>query len=97
MLDCIAGLQTPDSGRIALAEGVYFNFAEKVDLPPQHRHVAYVFQSLALFPHLTVEENIAYGLFACGAAERRERTDRRDAGISYRTISAAQTARTLRR
>lgn len=76
MLDCIAGLQTPDSGRIALAEGVYFNFAEKVDLPPQHRHVAYVFQSLALFPHLTVAENIAYGLFACGAGERQERTDR---------------------
>ena len=38
--------------------------------------MAYVFQSLALFPHLTVEENIAYGLFACGTTERRDRVDR---------------------
>ncbi len=49
---------------------------KKLTCLQQHRHVAYVFQSLALFPHLTVEENIAYGLFACGPAERQERTDR---------------------
>jgi molybdate transport system ATP-binding protein len=76
ILDCIAGLQAPDSGRISLGESPYFDFAHKVDLPPQRRHVAYVFQSLALFPHLTVEGNIAYGLFNCSATERQERTDR---------------------
>jgi molybdate transport system ATP-binding protein len=76
ILDCIAGLQIPDTGRISLAEKVFFDAAAHIELPPQHRQVAYVFQSLALFPHLSVEQNIAYGLFSCGPAERQERIER---------------------
>ena len=69
LLDCIAGLVRPDAGRIAIAEQVLLDSNRDINLPPQQRHVAYVFQTLALFPHMTVEENIAYGLL--GSKERR--------------------------
>lgn len=73
LLDCIAGLQTPDAGRISLGEEVFFDAAEKISLPPQRRLLAYVFQSLALFPHLTVEDNVAYGLLSDATPRRRMR------------------------
>lgn len=76
ILDCIAGLQAPDSGRISLAGNVFFDSAKKIILPPQRRGIAYVFQSLALFPHLTVQENISYGLFATDPLQNRERVAR---------------------
>ena len=62
LLDCIAGLSEPDAGRIAIDGEIVFDSAEKVNVPPQVRKMAYVFQSLALFPHMTVEANVAYGL-----------------------------------
>jgi molybdate transport system ATP-binding protein len=62
LLDCIAGLVRPDAGRIAIGDHVLFDLDRGVNLAPQQRHVAYVFQSLALFPHMTVEENVVYGL-----------------------------------
>jgi molybdate transport system ATP-binding protein len=62
LLDCIAGLTPPDAGRIAINGEVLFDSAKHVDIPPQHRRVAYVFQTLALFPHMTVQSNVAYGL-----------------------------------
>jgi molybdate transport system ATP-binding protein len=62
LLDCIAGLLRPDMGRIAVGDRVLFDSATRIDSPPQQRHVAYVFQSLALFPRMSVEENVAYGL-----------------------------------
>ena len=62
MLDCIAGLQRPEQGKIAAGATLLFDSAARLDLPPQQRSVAYVFQSLALFPHLTVLENVSYGL-----------------------------------
>jgi molybdate transport system ATP-binding protein len=61
-LQAIAGLARPDSGRIALAGEPWFDAARGVDRPPQDRQVAYVFQSLALFPHLTAISNISYGI-----------------------------------
>jgi molybdate transport system ATP-binding protein len=64
LLDCIAGLQTPEAGRITLGQEVFLDADQKIFLPPQRRRVAYVFQSLALFPHLSVEENVAYGLIS---------------------------------
>ena len=76
LLDCIAGLQQPDSGEIRLDEKLYFDAARNLSLPPQHRELAYVFQSLALFPHLSVEQNIRYGLAKLAPPEQEERTQR---------------------
>jgi molybdate transport system ATP-binding protein len=62
LLDCIAGLTQPDAGQIAIDGTVLFDSEENVNVPPQRRQVAYVFQTLALFPHMAVEANVAYGL-----------------------------------
>ncbi len=72
-LQCLAGLVRPDQGRIALDERVFFDSAAGVDLRPQDRRLGYVFQGYALFPHLTVEENVAFGLKGRPARERQER------------------------
>jgi molybdate transport system ATP-binding protein len=61
-MQCIAGLMTPDEGRIQIGERVLFDSSAGVDLRPQARNVGFVFQDYALFPHLTVEENIGFGL-----------------------------------
>ncbi len=76
LLDCIAGLRKPDAGRIALVDQVFFDHAKGVDLPPQKRRVGYVFQSLALFPHLSVQENVSYGISRLPAAEQTNRVGR---------------------
>ncbi|MFZ0955760.1 MAG: ATP-binding cassette domain-containing protein, partial [Candidatus Sulfotelmatobacter sp.] len=74
LLDCIAGLIEPDSGRIAIGGQVLFDAAEPIQLPVEKRNFGYVFQDLALFPHLTVEENVEYGLSHLPSAERNQRT-----------------------
>lgn len=76
LLDCIAGLQRPEDGSVRLIEDTFFDATRGVDIPPQRRGVAYVFQSLALFPHLTVAENISYGLANRVPKDRRSRTAR---------------------
>jgi molybdate transport system ATP-binding protein len=73
VLDCIAGLAKPDSGRLAIGERVLFDAEPRTDLPVAKRHVGYVFQGLALFPHLTVEKNIQYGLAHFSQAEQARR------------------------
>ena len=73
LLDCVAGLLRPRDGRIVLGEQVLFDSARGVDLSPQARRLAYLFQSPALFPHLTVEENVAYGISRLSPTEKRER------------------------
>jgi molybdate transport system ATP-binding protein len=73
LLDCVAGLLVPDEGHISLDGEVFFDRVEKVSLPASRRRIAYVFQSLALFPHLSAEENVAYGLSEASASERSER------------------------
>jgi len=72
-LQCLAGLIHPDAGRIVVDDRVLFDSAAGVDLPPQHRRVGYVFQSYALFPHLTVGQNVAFGLRDRPRAERQAR------------------------
>ena len=76
VLDCIAGLVRPDAGRIAIGDTVVFDAERRIDVAPQHRRVAYVFQSLALFPHLTAEANVSYGLAHLPAAEQKARVAR---------------------
>ncbi len=74
-LKAIAGLMKPDEGNIASCGAVLFDGSSGVDLPPQNRRFGYVFQDLALFPHMTVRGNIEYGLTgkdAAGPAERVE-------------------------
>jgi molybdate transport system ATP-binding protein len=73
VLRCVAGLSRADAGRIALGETVLFDTADGIDLPPRQRHVGLVFQQLALFPHLSVAANIAYGLHRLPQAERSRR------------------------
>lgn len=61
VLDAIAGLREPASGRIAIGSSVVFSDADRVSLPPHERHVGYVTQDVALFPHMNVRRNIEYG------------------------------------
>lgn len=61
VLDAIAGLRQPSAGRIAIGERVVFSHAARVSLPPHERHVGYVTQDVALFPHMNVRRNIEYG------------------------------------
>jgi molybdate transport system ATP-binding protein len=74
LLDCVAGLQTPDEGTIAISDAVLFNSQSHVNLPPRRRSVAYLLQSLALFPHMTVEQNVQYGLASLSKADRDARS-----------------------
>ncbi len=69
-LDCIAGFVTPDSGRILLDDEILYDAAAKVNLRPQSRNCGYVFQNYALFPHMTLRENLVF------AAERKPRLER---------------------
>src|SRR5262249_25386595 len=74
LLRCVAGMTWPGAGRIAIGDRVLFDAPARIALAPADRRVGFVFQHLALFPHLTAAQNIAYGLSRLPAAERRERT-----------------------
>ena len=58
-LKCIAGIVAPDEGRIALDGKVFFDSEKKINLRPQERNIGYLFQNYALFPTMSVEENLA--------------------------------------
>ena len=73
LLDCVAGLATPDSGRIAVGDRILFDANSGMNLPVAKRGVGYVLQDLALFPHLTVEQNVEYGLARLTRSARRAR------------------------
>jgi len=61
-LQCLSGLLEPDAGRVVVDDRVLFDAETGVDLPPQRRQIGYVFQGYALFPHLSVADNIGFGL-----------------------------------
>ena len=69
-LKCIAGIVKPDSGRIVLNDRVLFDSETHINLPPQERHVGYLFQSYALFPHMSVMQNVLVGAKEETRAER---------------------------
>lgn len=62
VLECLAGLCRPDAGSIRLHGETLYDSAAKVWLPARQRQIGYLFQNYALFPHLTVEQNVRYGL-----------------------------------
>ncbi|HET9308250.1 MAG TPA: molybdenum ABC transporter ATP-binding protein [Candidatus Sulfotelmatobacter sp.] len=74
LLDCVAGIAAPDTGNISLAGRVLFNSAQAINLPMAQRRCGYVFQNLALFPHMTVEQNVSYGLAHLPNTDRHQRT-----------------------
>lgn len=70
-LRCIAGLEKPASGRIVLNGRVLFDSALQINRPARDRHIGFVFQNYALFPHLTIAQNIAFGLQHLPVAEQK--------------------------
>ncbi len=72
-LKCIAGVVEPDEGRIVLNDRVLFDSAARVNLRPQERRVGYLFQNYALFPNMSVEDNIGAGVLGVGRDERAAR------------------------
>ncbi len=74
-LHTIAGLVEPDSGLIRVNGVVYFDKKDGVNLPIHRRRVGYVFQESSLFPHMTVFENIAYGISGLPLAERKRKVN----------------------
>jgi len=75
LLDCVAGLTQPEEGRIVVGNDVLFDSVRAIHIPAPKRRIAYVFQTLALFPHLSAEENVAYGLRNLPEEQRRERVE----------------------
>ena len=73
-LQCIAGIQRPDRGRIVLDGTVLFDSEHRIDLPPQQRRVGFLFQQYALFPTMTVVQNIRCGAHTLPKAERESVT-----------------------
>ena len=70
-LKCIAGVERPDSGKIVLNGRTLFDSEAGIDIKPQERRVGYLFQSGALFPHMTVEENVMAGVRGGSRGEKR--------------------------
>ena len=80
-LKCIAGIERPDSGCIVLGGRTLFDSSAHVDLPPQQRRVGYLFQSYALFPTMTVEQNVRAGAAGATREERSARAAREIAAM----------------
>jgi molybdate transport system ATP-binding protein len=108
LLDCIAGLTDPDDGRILVGGEDLYDSEFKMNVPAWKRRIGYVLQDLELFPHMTAEQNVAYGLRQLDAAERQARSremlasfridhlrDRRPAQISGGERQRVALARTL--
>jgi molybdate transport system permease protein len=87
-LRAIAGLERPDRGRIVLDGRVLFDSAAGVDCPSRDRHVGLLFQNYALFPHLSVAQNIAFGISALPKDERDRRVARQIAALHLAGLEA---------
>ena len=70
-LNCLAGFAQPDDGRILVNDEIYFDRASHVNLPPRDRRCSYIFQDHALFPHMTVRENLRFAAASIPAPAKR--------------------------
>jgi len=75
LLDCLAGLTCPDLGQITVARESWFDGSRQINVPVRARRIGYVFQDLGLFPHLSVDANVQYGISRVDSSERRSRTN----------------------
>jgi molybdate transport system ATP-binding protein len=73
ILDAVAGFATPGSGRIILDDEILFDAASRVNLPPRRRHCGYVARQWALFPHMSLRDNLLFALAAFARLERHRR------------------------
>jgi len=87
LLRLLAGLDAPDTGRIAVEGRVWFDASAGVAVPPWEREIGFVAQDYALFPHLTVRDNVAFGVRAQGLP-RREAGARADAALERMGVGA---------
>jgi molybdate transport system ATP-binding protein len=71
LINILAGLITPDDGRIAVGDKVLFDGQTGINVPPEHRRIGYVFQDARLFPHLSVDQNLCYGMDLLAPDTRR--------------------------
>lgn len=75
LLHSVAGLITPDHGKIVLNDQSFFDSEKRIDLATRERRVGFLFQNFALFPHLTIAENIGFGLDGLPKSKRKQKTD----------------------
>ena len=87
-LRAIAGLETPDRGRIVLHGRVLFDSAHRINVPTRERRIGLLFQNYALFPHLTVAQNIAFGLRRAPEPERARRVERQLAAAHLENLAS---------
>ena len=92
LLNVVAGLARPDGGSVSLDGETLVGVEARVELPPERRRIGYLFQHYALFPHLSVRENIAFGLFRIDAAARAARVDRALAFLGLQRVARARPA-----
>lgn len=76
VLNVLAGLTMPDRGRITLGDEVWLDRAKSIEVPVHHRRLAYVFQNLALFPHMSALHNVMYGMPEKSPAKAQALLDR---------------------
>lgn len=86
LLSCIAGLETPNWGQIILNGRVLFDSKKGINLPSRDRHIGFVFQNYALFPHLTVWQNIAFGLQHLPTLELNKRVNEQITGMQLQGL-----------
>ena len=82
LLNCIAGLAEPDNGTILLDREHWFHPKKGINLSPQQRQIGYQMQDLALFPHMTAEQNIRYGL--AGESEKQQQVRMTQANLAFK-------------
>ena len=90
LLNVIAGLTKPDAGSVSLDRDALVHVESKIDVPPERRKIGYLFQHYALFPHLSVRDNIGFGLFRVDATTRAERIERAISFLGLGRIAQAR-------